>query len=57
MKIKNILIPCDATVLEHISYVPSDTTHKFIIFESAGSGFQSSSEVSKSSANRIHKPD
>lgn len=46
-----------AIVLEHTSYVPSETTHKFIILESFILGFQSSSVVSKSSANRKHNPE
>lgn len=43
-------------VLEQTSYVPSDTIQKFIIDESFIFGFQSSSVVSKSSANRKQRP-
>lgn len=49
-------MPWGATVLEQISYVPSDTMHRFMILESEGSGFQSSNDVSKSSAKRMHNP-
>lgn len=39
------------------SYVPSDTVHKFItVSVLRGSGFQSSKDVSKSSANRRQRP-
>lgn len=41
-----------AIVLLQTSYVPSLTTHRFIMEESVMSGFQSSKEFSKSSAKR-----
>lgn len=43
----------------HTSYVPSDTIHKFIAVDTSSlviSGFQSSRDESKSSANLKHKP-
>lgn len=46
---------CLLMVREHTSYVPSGTTQAFITGLSLGSGFQSSQEVSKSSANLKQK--
>lgn len=43
-------------VCEQTSYVPSETTHRFIIPESLILGFQSSKVVSKSSANLKQSP-
>ena len=43
-------------VREHTSYVPCGTTTAFITISSFGSGFQSSQDTSKSSANRRQNP-
>ena len=50
---RGLVLPeaCLLMVLEHTSYVPSGTTQAFITGSSPGSGFQSSQDVSKSSAN------
>ena len=52
-----MIIPeaCLLMVLEHTSYVPSGTTKAFITGSSVEFGFQSSQDVSKSSANRRQK--
>ncbi len=44
-------------VLEHTSYVPSGTTMAFITTSNFMSGFQSSQDTSKSSANRRQNPE
>lgn len=53
-----IPVECGFVVLEHTSYVPSGTTQAFINIScgSALTGFQSSRDVSKSSATRTQKP-
>ena len=58
-KIHNSLLPVPcfwAIVRLQTSYVPSDTTQRFIIVVSLMSGFQSSRLVSKSSAKRRQSP-
>lgn len=58
-KIHNSLLPVPcfwAIVRLQTSYVPSDTTQRFIMVVSLISGFQSSRLVSKSSAKRRQSP-
>jgi len=59
LKIHNSLLPVPcfwAIVRLQTSYVPSDTTQRFMMVVSLMSGFQSSRLVSKSSAKRRQSP-